>query len=180
MNVKKWLKLVAKVGPSEISDDDGMVYYSKFDGSYITRVGMEKYVKFLADRNITEQLTHGIGFSSKDNKWYGWSHRAIFGFTIGSTCLKGDCHYMPSSDDAEIEKAINFWSDEHNTDVQAKKISDGLLKVTWTYLDNFPNKKLHNAKGGADWYYKLGRGEWTAKTMDDARQMAVDFNEGVS
>jgi len=25
-----------------------------------------------------------------------------------------------------------------------------------------------------------GRGEWTAKTMDDAKQMAVDFCEGVS
>lgn len=34
-----------------------------------------------------------IGFSTKDGKWYGWSHRAIFGFKVGSKCRKGDCHY---------------------------------------------------------------------------------------
>jgi hypothetical protein len=36
-----------------------------------------------------------IGFSLKDGKWYGWSHRALYGFKIGSTCKKGDCHYTP-------------------------------------------------------------------------------------
>jgi hypothetical protein len=41
--------------------------------------------------------TCSIGFSGKDGKWYGWSHRAIFGFRIGSTCKKGDCHYTPKS-----------------------------------------------------------------------------------
>ena len=31
-------------------------------------------------------------------------------------------------------------------------------------------------------YYeiKCGRGEWIARTMADAEQMAIDFNEGVS
>jgi hypothetical protein len=36
-----------------------------------------------------------IGFSTKNKKWYGWSHRAICGFKIGSKCRKGDCHYTP-------------------------------------------------------------------------------------
>jgi len=36
-----------------------------------------------------------IGYSVKDGKWYGWSHRALYGFQIGSTCRKGDCHYLP-------------------------------------------------------------------------------------
>lgn len=35
--------------------------------------------------------TCSIGYSLKDNKWYGWSHRAIFGFGIGDTVKKGDC-----------------------------------------------------------------------------------------
>lgn len=65
-----------------------------------------------------------IGFSIKDGKWYGWSHRAIFGFKIGSTCKKGNCHYIPK--------------------------------------------------------HFGGRGSWTAKTIADARQMAIDFAEGVS
>ncbi len=65
-----------------------------------------------------------IGYSVKDGKWYGWSHRAIFGFKIGSECKKGDCHYIPRS--------------------------------------------------------QRGKGDWIAKTTKDAKQMAMDFAEGVS
>lgn len=32
-----------------------------------------------------------IGFCEAEQKWYGWSHRAIFGFGIGSVVKKGDC-----------------------------------------------------------------------------------------
>ena len=30
------------------------------------------------------------GFSEKDQKWYGWSHRAIFGFKIGDKIFEAD------------------------------------------------------------------------------------------
>ncbi len=65
-----------------------------------------------------------IGFSTKDGKWYGWSHRAIFGFRKGSTCRKGDCHYVPRN--------------------------------------------------------RGGRGAWIAKSIADAKKMAIDFAESVS
>ena len=61
-----------------------------------------------------------IGYSKKDNKWYGWSHRALYGFTIGSKVKKGHCAYYPE------------------------------------------------------------KGEWEAKTMEDAKQIAIDFSKGVS
>jgi len=32
-----------------------------------------------------------IGFSEKDGKWYGWSHRAICGFAVGDKVAEGDC-----------------------------------------------------------------------------------------
>lgn len=32
-----------------------------------------------------------IGFCEKEQKWYGWSHRAIFGFGIGDIVKEGDC-----------------------------------------------------------------------------------------
>ena len=32
-----------------------------------------------------------IGKSLKDGKWYGWSHRAIYGFKIGDEVKEGDC-----------------------------------------------------------------------------------------
>lgn len=31
-----------------------------------------------------------IGFSEKEQKWYGWSHRAIYGFKIGDKCKAGE------------------------------------------------------------------------------------------
>ncbi len=32
-----------------------------------------------------------IGFCELEQKWYGWSHRAIFGFGVGSEVKEGDC-----------------------------------------------------------------------------------------
>ncbi len=32
-----------------------------------------------------------IGKSVKDNKWYGWSHRAMHGFQVGDKIKQGDC-----------------------------------------------------------------------------------------
>jgi hypothetical protein len=82
--------------------------------------------RLVRDRGIQPQLSSpdnsvcSIGYSVKDGKWYGWSHRAIYGFRVGSTCKKGNCHYTPE------------------------------------------------------------KGAWTAKTMADAKQMAIDFANGVS
>jgi len=183
MEVNEYLAKVAYIGHSEIKDDHGEIYYSNFDHSYITRVGMEEDIKYLADREITEELTHGVGFSPKDNKWYGWSHRAIYGFEVGSECKKGDCHYRASNEEDEIKRAIEFWSDEHHKYTIAEKVKEGEIYVEWEYLPTVPNKKLHNEIGGVTWTYdpnNFGRGEWTAKTMADAKKMAIDFNEGVS
>ncbi len=32
-----------------------------------------------------------IGFCENEQKWYGWSHRAIYGFGVGDTVKEGDC-----------------------------------------------------------------------------------------
>ena len=32
---------------------------------------------------ITEFAAGNVGFSPKDQKWYGWSHRAVTGFKVG-------------------------------------------------------------------------------------------------
>jgi hypothetical protein len=182
MNVKKYLKKVAYVSTMDICGEETEVYLSNYDDSYMTHVGMEDNVEFLAQREITEQLTHGVGFSPKEGKWYGWSHRAIFGFKIGSTCKKGDCHYRAGNIEDEIEAAILFWSNENHINVKAKVIDDSNIEVTWTYDDTILNETLRGTISGANWHIAkpFGHGEWTAKTMDDAKQMAIDFNEGVS
>ena len=185
MEVNEYLNKVAYIGNSEIPEDDGKVYYSNFDGSYITRVGMEEDVKFLADREITEELTHGVGFSPKDNKWYGWSHRAIYGFTIGSTCKKGDCHFHGSNLKEQEEDAIRFWQDEHHNNTRCEGIveenGEKYFDIKWEYTNDVPNEKLRSTIGGCLHHIKpLGRGEWVAQSMGDAKQMAIDFNQGVS
>jgi hypothetical protein len=181
MNVTDYLKQVANIEQSTIPEDTGKIYVSKFDGSYITRVGMEESVKFLADREITEELTHGVGFSPKDNKWYGWSHRAIYGFTIGSTCKKGDCHYIGSTEKEQEEDAIRFWSDDNHINVRCTGVkvdgNDRFFIIEWDYHDSVPNKNLRGTICSVDHYITpLGRGEWVAETIADAKQMAIDFS----
>lgn len=186
MNIKDFLAQVAYIADSEIPDDSDKVYLSNFDNSYITRVGMEDSVKFLADLEITYQLSHGTGFSPKDQKWYGWSHRAIYGFKIGSTCEKGNCHYIPKDEADAIEDGIRFWSDDSKHYVRAGELDtvhdQPGIWLEWKYANNVPNEKLQSTIGGVFWSFPdtWGRGEWTAETEEDARQMAIDFNKGVS
>lgn len=42
-----------------------------------------------------------IGFCEREQKWYGWSHRAIHGFGVGDSVKEGDCC------------AISGWTDEY-------------------------------------------------------------------
>lgn len=187
MQPQEYLDKVAYITAMQIDPAEGaepcQVYKSKFDDSYITHVGMESSIAFLAEREITEQLTHGVGFSPKDNKWYGWSHRAIYGFEIGSTCKIGNCHYRAPNEEEELKRAIRFWDDEYHDNTQGTIKKPGLIEITWTYSQETPNKKLRGTTGTMEWGYnpeEFGKGEWTAETIEDAKQMAADFNQGVS
>lgn len=77
-----------------------------------------------------------IGFCEKEQKWFGWSHRAIYGFGVGDVVKKGDCTNSSG------------WTDE--------------------YLAKHPEEDLTLPIG------------FTAKTLDDARQMAIAFADSVS
>lgn len=182
MNITDFLKETAYQDDMDIAGETCKVWKSKFDDSYMSHVGLEDDLKFLADREITQELTHGVGFSPKDDKWYGWSHRAIYGFEVGSTCKKGDCHYRAANLEDEIKAAIHFWSDEHKINVTAEKVKDGELYVSWEYNDETTNEELRSTISGTSWEYdtNFGKGEWIAQNMEDAKQMAVDFNAGVS
>ena len=97
-------------------------YVDKTTGAYVTTEPSDgkptNIMKFFAKHGITKVYKSSIGFSEKEQKWYGWSHRAIYGFGVGSKVKKGDCGYKGKT--------------------------------------------------------------WTAKTLDDAKQMAKDFADGVS
>ena len=62
-------------------------------GEYI---GTPRIAAFLVRRGIAPELIPGnrvcsIGFCDREQKWYGWSHRAIYGFGIGDVVSEGDC-----------------------------------------------------------------------------------------
>lgn len=77
-----------------------------------------------------------IGYNEDEQKWYGWSHRAIFGFGIGDTVKEGDV------------VATSGWTDE--------------------YLEQHPEEDISLPVG------------FTAKTLDEAKKMAMAFAESVS
>ena len=96
-------------------DFGGLIAYSFYseDGGYIGRV--DNFKKLVIERGIMPQKVDAsdkvcsIG-KSTDGKWYGWSHRAIYGFSIGDVVNKGDCcassgwtkEYLKTHDDPHI------------------------------------------------------------------------------
>lgn len=83
--------------------------YSKQDGGYIgdvkaaniyiNKFGIETFEKTRPDNSVCS-----IGFNPKAKKWYGWSHRAIFGFGVGYITKEGEC------------QTTSGWTDEYLKD----------------------------------------------------------------
>jgi hypothetical protein len=196
--LQEFINSVAVIGNSDIPNDDGKVYYSKVDRSFLTRVGMEERLNFLLKRGITEQIQDGygipttacIGFNPIEQKWYGWSHRAIFGFGIGSECKKRHCGFEPSNKEEFKEECLRFWGDTDMDEtykeypIAEEGTRDGKLGiwVKYFYNDKVPNHIMRNQADAvfSEYPEKWGKGEWVAKTIEDAKQMAIDFARGVS
>jgi len=121
-----------------------------------------------------------IGFCEKEQKWYGWSHRAIFGFGIGSKCKKGDCGFTPRN---VLELFGSFSEHERNN---IAKVDVNGITIRHDNVQQIPAEP--NVGEQVEWVeaepsYQIidvGRGEWTAKTIEDAKLMAIDFARGVS
>ena len=52
----------------------------------------KKKMDFKKEHNIKE-IECGLVWSESEQKYYGWSHRAYYGFGIGSKVKKGDVGY---------------------------------------------------------------------------------------
>ena len=87
-------KIVAENVSMHKSEESVLMFsvYAK-DGGYI---GTVESAKFYFDKGIIPELSSpdhnvcSIGKSIIDGKWYGWSHRAIHGFSIGDEAKEGD------------------------------------------------------------------------------------------
>jgi len=134
------------------------------------------------------QITHGTGFNISEQKWYGWSHRAKYGFGVGSTVKKGDVAYKARNPHELVEACLRFWGDVD----YPKKVE----KIEHNYLEDFNNTTgvmitfdttEELVEGGVQQTGEFipypetwGRGEWTAETLEDAHEMALAFSDGVS
>ena len=115
------------------------------------------------EKSDPEHCVCSIGFSSKDGKWYGWSHRAIYGFKIGSKCKPGDCHFKASNKREFMASCAEFY--------EGKAARHGKTACVVT---------TENTGVICDYPKTWGKGSWTAKTVADTKQMAIDFAESVS
>lgn len=128
-----------------------------------------------------------IGFQAEEQQWYGWSHRAIYAFGIGSTVNKGDCGYRPATVD-ELYESITMPDDDGwawMTPDAVAKIDGGVRlrhdMVKYTAEDQDTGELLNPIPAAPDYQIiHVGKGEWTAHTLDEAKQMACDFAESVS
>lgn len=133
--------------------------------------------KIDSDHNVCS-----IGFCEKDQKWYGWSHRAMFGFSIGSTTKKESCGYTPSN---VLELYTTLSDDEKarvvNVDADGITIEYTSYSVVPVNPDDPECNELKYSDPKTDYrVINVGRGEWTAETLEDAKQMAIDFASSVS
>ena len=69
-----------------------LFYYNK-DGKYVGTIDdVNRNVKHgIVPEAFGDNGVCSIGKSWKDGKWYGWSHRAMYGFKIGDIAEEGDC-----------------------------------------------------------------------------------------
>lgn len=78
------------------------------DGDYIgsSKIAYMLTVKYgiAPQKSNDEHSVCSIGFSEKRQKWFGWSHRAIFGFGIGDVAKRGDCAVLPSWTDEYLQE----------------------------------------------------------------------------
>lgn len=86
------------------------------DGSYIGN--SRRAFRLCQKRGIKPELADpgdnvcSIGFSEREQKWYGWSHRAMWGFGIGDVAEEGDCctesGFVPeyAAEHPELDKTV--------------------------------------------------------------------------
>lgn len=151
-------------------ESDLMVSVYSKNGFYLGSV--EDYMRLYDTFKICEDFTPYntnkkdsticCGYSPLNNKYYGWSHRAIRGFTVGSSIKRGDIGYRPDN--------FQEYKCNHNGE-------------NCYYLE-YDNKTCTTNTSGIccedDCIYPLGRGEWTASSLQEAKIMSLDYAEDIS
>lgn len=133
MENKTIKEYIIRIEESSMGGDKPVVMHSVYtkDNKY---VGTLESVNTYFDKGILPETDFrnnnvvSIGKSYKDNKWYGWSHRAIFGFEIGDKVKEGDCtassgwteEYLKEHPEEDLSLPVGF---EAKTEEDAKRMA---------------------------------------------------------
>ena len=172
---------------------------SKVDGSVasIDRIYSILRAKPLSDlQGIPECKNISIGFDKKTNKWCGWTHRGIACYGIGDKVTEDDIAYRPDSSSALMARIRKTYSELYNVPISCmdrvsyKDYIEVILNEKINPFDPIPSSKFgvsvcFEFKGSKmnrfhPYPDRWGKGEWTALSMDDAKQMACDAVIGLA
>ena len=89
-------------------DGDAVEFHETSQAELTKKYGIETF-----ERPHPDSAIKHIGYAPKTGKWYGWSHRAIYGFKVGDTVKKGDVlapdpDYPSAAGDREQELPVGF------------------------------------------------------------------------
>lgn len=170
---------------------------SKTDGSFLCYKDHEYTIDFLFQNDISQDIQaikegglERIGFSPSKQKWFGFTADKPFpwckGFGIGDSVTRDDIGYRPRNEKEWKQLILDQWNNEEFAWSQLRGGADennreGVV-VTSGYGDHPPSELLTGAIIEKFFPFpdSYGRGEWTAETLDDAKQMAIDFAEDIS
>ncbi len=78
------------VDDSEYGGDGNLEMINCYSSDTGQWIGNAKDARYLCKKLGLRQIHGSIGFNEDEQKWYGWSHRAIYGFGIEDKLFEGD------------------------------------------------------------------------------------------
>jgi hypothetical protein len=189
----------AELSAAEAANHKNVVSFDvaqTIDDVYIGSPEMAK--KLCDEHDVTPDPAYNIygvcsvGFSITEQRWYGWTQTGYASFGIGDRVEPGSYAYRPSNRGEFLEMVLRGYEK-----YKIIKVRPELEGFSIEYVINEPedpelvkqltaiygDRKIPKLNSGHQVVFvpypeEFGRGTWTAETLDDCRQMAIDFVNG--
>lgn len=144
----------------------------------------ETLIDFLVHYGINEvystRMNANYGYSEKMQSWWGWDGKDRGVYRVGTRVTFDNGAYCPEDAMHLEEYWRKFWTSElyESTTITNRTEEGFVVECRWS---SDPSVIANpDARGGLTTHaYKYpkeyGKGAWTAKTLDDAKEMAMDF-----
>lgn len=152
-NFKKLRQLVTEIPPKERSFKNIPKYATGKN-----KVRFQDWLEIKGEKREPDHVAQSFGKSDADGKWYGWSHRAVYGFGVGDE-VKGD------SGGKKVDYPKFTVDDVKAAESAAEKSKEATIIPTVGEID-FDNGNYES--------------DFTIKTDAQARDVAIRFADSVS